>query len=142
MRWTFGTGKRATCRNGIDQRQGRLCNVADQFSSKRGRLPRRGRLRALLREDKVFQIFWKADQASKQDQRISRIRLAASSTSVTLGMVEIIAKIILGHRELLFNSFNLSTACTMYPLTEVRTMNDDLMIWPWSDEWTDIGGEG
>jgi hypothetical protein len=63
-----------------------------------------------LREDKVFQIFWKADQASKQDQRISRIRLAASSTSVTLGMVEIIAKIILGHRELLFNSFNLSTA--------------------------------
>ena len=46
-------------------------------------------------------------------------------------------------RESLFVTFGFShglqAACFLYG---GRAMNDDLMPWPWSDEWTDIGGEG
>jgi hypothetical protein len=95
-----------------------------------------------VREDKFFHIFCKADQASKQDHRISGKILAPSSASVTLGM-RIIPKVSLAHSELLFGSFGFSTACKPHvSFMEVRTMNNDLMLSPWSDEWTDIGGEG
>ena len=60
-----------------------------------------------------------------------------------LGMVEIIPKVSLGDRNLLFACFGFVTAFNPHvSFMEVRTMNDDLMPWPWSDEWTDIGGEG
>jgi hypothetical protein len=57
-------------------------------------------------------------------------------------MVEIIPKVSFGHRALLFSGFGFSTACKPHlSFMEVRAMND-VIPWPWSDEWTDIGGEG
>jgi len=52
-------------------------------------------------------------------------------------MIEIIPKV--NHGELLSGSFGVQAPCN--PI-EVKIVTDDLMPWPLSDEWIDIGGEG
>jgi hypothetical protein len=76
-------------------------------------------------QEKSSHIFFKAALTSNQDLGFSR---------VTFGMVEIIPKV--SHREL---PFRMQARCN--PM-EVKIVTDDLMPWPLSDEWIDIGGEG
>ena len=99
-----------------------------------GRLLRRVKMRALWREDKVFHGFCNTGQAIKQERRIVQKALATSlPVAENRCSLQSVRSVFHG----------IQTPCILYGVKAMNDdMNDELLPWPWNDEWLDIGGEG